>query len=189
MGDDWHGYVYKKNHTRFNNPKLLVPSIATGSCFAADIEGNYYFVGSGGGGGGGYGISLLPDTEIQYYYLLGLLNSSLLSAYLKSISTPFQHGYIALNRQYIEQLPIRTINFSDAEDKARHEKMVSLVERMLELTPLLSPQMGGRSGSPRTPQDKERVKREIESTDRQIDRLVYELYGLTEDEVKVVEGY
>jgi hypothetical protein len=29
---------------------------------------------------------------------------------------------------------------------------------------------------------------EIESTDRQIDRLVYELYRLTEDEVKIVEG-
>jgi hypothetical protein len=53
--------------------------------------------------------------------------------------------------------------------------------------------MGGRS-VPRTPQDKERVKRVIESTDRAIDRLVYELsrkgmiYGLTEEEVKIVEG-
>jgi len=73
-------------------------------------------------------------------------------------------------------------------DKARHEKMVSLVERMLELTPLLSPRQAGGSGSPRTPGDKERVKREVESTDRAIDRLVYELYGLSEDEIKIVEG-
>jgi len=43
--------------------------------------------------------------------------------------------------------------------------------------------------SPCTPQEKERVAREIEpSADRAIDRLVYELYGLTEEEVKVVEG-
>ena len=42
--------------------------------------------------------------------------------------------------------------------------------------------------SSRTPQDKGRVAREVESTDRQIDRLVYDLYGLSEDEVKVVEG-
>jgi hypothetical protein len=75
----------------------------------------------------------------------------------------------------------------------RCNKRVSHVERMLVLTPLLSPQMGGRS-VPRTPQDKERVKRVIESTDRAIDRLVYELsrkgtiYGLTEEEVKIVEG-
>ena len=43
-------------------------------------------------------------------------------------------------------------------------------------------------GSPHTSQEQEMVKREIESTDRQIDNLVYELYGLSEDEVKVVEG-
>ena len=72
--------------------------------------------------------------------------------------------------------------------------LVAFAERMLELH---------KSPSARTPQDKERVKRapervsgiiKIESTDRQIDRLVYELshkgmtYGLTDDEVKVVEG-
>jgi type II restriction/modification system DNA methylase subunit YeeA len=32
------------------------------------------------------------------------------------------------------------------------------------------------------------VKRAIESTDRQIDALVYELYGLTEEEIKIVES-
>jgi hypothetical protein len=35
--------------------------------------------------------------------------------------------------QYIEQLPIREIDFSDATDKARHNKMISLVHRMQEL--------------------------------------------------------
>ena len=56
--------------------------------------------------------------------------------------------------------------------------MVSLVERMLEL----------HRQSPRMPQDKERLGREIESTDRAIDKLVYELYGLTEEEINIVEG-
>ena len=41
---------------------------------------------------------------------------------------------------------------------------------------------------PRTPQEQLMVKREIESTDGKIDRLVYELYGLTEDEIKIVES-
>ncbi len=40
----------------------------------------------------------------------------------------------------------------------------------------------------RTPQESEMVKREIEATDKAIDRLVYELYGLTEEEIKIVEG-
>lgn len=32
-----------------------------------------------------------------------------------------------------------------------------------------------------------RVEREIESTDRAIDNLVFELYGLSEEEIKIVE--
>jgi hypothetical protein len=40
----------------------------------------------------------------------------------------------------------------------------------------------------RTPQEKERLARQIESTDRAIDALVYQLYGLTEEEIRIVEG-
>jgi hypothetical protein len=73
--------------------------------------------------------------------------------------------------------------------------MVSLVERMLALhkTPSVladtspkSQSAGFRGG--RTPQEQEMVKREIESTDRAIDRLVYELYGLSEEEIGIVES-
>lgn len=42
--------------------------------------------------------------------------------------------------------------------------------------------------SPRTPQEQEMMKCEIESTDGRIDRLVYELYVLSEDEISIVEG-
>lgn len=181
MGKDWYGYVYKKNHTKFNSKKLLVPSLATGSCFSADLEGKFYFVGSGGGGGGGYGISLLPEIHIDYLYLLGMLNAKLLSEYIKKISTPFQQGYFALNRQYISQLPIRTIDFTNPAEKAQHDKMVSLVEAMLALHKEL-----GRVGN--SPHAQERIERQIQVTDREIDALVYALYGLSAEEIKIVEG-
>ena len=56
--------------------------------------------------------------------------------------------------------------------------MVSLVERMLAL----------HKQSPRMPQEQAVAKREIESTDKRIDRIVYELYGLSEEEIRIVEG-
>ena len=180
MGNEWYGYVYKKNHTKFGVPKLLVPSIATGSCFAADLEGKYYFVGSGGGGGGGYGIIISSESGFSNLYLLGLLNSSLLSSYLKFVSTQFRGGYIALNRQYIEQLPIRIINFSDPADKARHDQIEKFVEQMLTLHKQLA--------ATKTPDEKTRLQRQIDATDEQIDHLVYELYGLTEKEIQIAEG-
>jgi len=180
MGKEWYGYVYKKNHMRFDSPKLLVPSIATGSCFSEDLDGKYYFVGSGGGGGGGYGITLSDVSNISYLYLLGILNSRLLSEYLKSISTPFRGGYYALNRQYIEALPIHTVDFNKKSDKARHDKMVKLVEQMLSLNKQLA--------AARTPQEKTALERQISATDKQIDQLVYELYDLTPEEVSIIEG-
>ncbi|MBF0389117.1 MAG: Eco57I restriction-modification methylase domain-containing protein [Desulfamplus sp.] len=179
MGENWYGYVYKKNHTRFEQSKLLVPSIAIGSTFSIDLYGRFYFAGSGGGGGGGYGITLHSDIAFSQMYLLGILNSSLLSFYLKKISTPFRGGYIALNRQYIEKLPIRTIDFTNPTDKAEHDLMVSLVERMLDLHKMLN--------ESNLQQEKIVITRQIEGTDRQIDQLVYNLYGLTEDEIAVVE--
>ena len=71
-------------------------------------------------------------------------------------------------------------DFSNPADKARHDKMVQLVQRMLELN--------RRLGSATVPHDKEALQRQIDATDRQIDKLIYELYGLTEEEIKIVEG-
>jgi hypothetical protein len=180
IGVEWYGYVYKKNHTMFGVRKLLVPSIASGSCFAIDLEGKYHFVGSGGGGGGGYGITLRDGSKLLYLFVLGLLNSSLLNMYLRNVSTTFRGGYLALNRQYIEQLPIRTIDFSNPADKGWQDRMVTLVELMLSLHKQLA--------AANTGHEKTALHRQIDATDRQIDQLVYELYGLTEDEISIVEG-
>jgi len=78
------------------------------------------------------------------------------------------------------QLPIRPINFADATDVARHDRVVALVEAMLDLHRKLVTAVTG--------QEKAVLQRQIVATDRLIDRLVYELYGLTEEEVGIVEG-
>ena len=40
----------------------------------------------------------------------------------------------------------------------------------------------------KTGHEQEVLQRQIGATDAQIDRLVYELYGLTAEEIKIVEG-
>ena len=45
-----------------------------------------------------------------------------------------------------------------------------------------------RLASEQLPQRREQIQREIEATDRQIDQLVYQLYGLTDDEIRIVEA-
>jgi len=95
------------------------------------------------------------------------------------MTNAFRGGYSAVNKQGIERLPFRPINFSNKADKSRHDQMVRLVERMLELHRSLA--------AARTPPEKTSLERQIAATDAQIDRLVYDLYGLTEEEVKIVE--
>ena len=81
---------------------------------------------------------------------------------------------------YVEQLPIRPIDFPTSSDKSRHDRMVSLVDRMLDLNKELQ--------KAKTAHGQTVLKRQIDATDREIDRLVYELYGLEEEEIKIVEG-
>lgn len=54
-----------------------------------------------------------------------------------------------------------------------------LVNRMLDLHKQLA--------ATKNPNDTTRLQREVDATDRQIDQLVYELYGLTEEGIKIVE--
>ncbi|TEU17927.1 MAG: restriction endonuclease subunit M, partial [Anaerolineales bacterium] len=126
--------------------------------------------------------SLLPSTTRpeQRNYWLGLLNSKILWWFLSNTGYVLRGGYFTFKTNYLKPFPIRTINFDDPEDVARHDKMVTLVERMLALHKKLA--------AATIPADRELYQRQIEATDRQIDGLVYELYGLTEEEVGVVEG-
>ena len=80
---------------------------------------------------------------------------------------------------YVERLPIRKIDFSNPADKARHDRMIDLVERMLNSHKQL--------GAVNTDHQKTHLQRQIDITDAQIDKLVYELYELKRDEIIIVE--
>ena len=170
-GRNWYMYGRQQNVDLMLQPKILVPDIADRPSFALDETGQYAFT-------SGYGIVLKSSRAESPKYILGLLNSKLLDFYLKRISTPLHGGYFRYFTQFIKRLPIRAIDFSDRGDKARHDRMVALVERNLEWHKRLET-----SGDDI---DREVNQRLIDSTDEAIDALVYELYGLTEKEIATV---
>ena len=79
----------------------------------------------------------------------------------------------------LSQIPVRKIDFKKSADKSRHDKLVMLVDKMLILMPKLRSAVSDR--------EKAALQNAVTATDQQIDQLVYELYGLTEDEIKLVE--
>ncbi len=126
----------------------------------------------------------IPDRYTRFIchyslYLLAVLNSRLSAFILRVTADELPDKKKTPVWERIAALPIYTTDFDKPDDKARHDRMVRLVTGMLELQKHMS--------HARTDQEKRLVTQEIESTDRQIDSLVYGLYGLTADEIAVVE--
>jgi len=173
----WYSYSAPRNLVLHDVAELVVPLLADRGLFAELPEAQQQFCLMAGGG---FSISLRNARGLHRRYVLGLLNSRPLFWRLNSISNKFRGGWITCTKQYVGTLPIRTIDFADPADVARHDRMVALVTQMLDLHKRLAAEGA--------PPEKAALQRRIEMTDRQIDALVYELYGLTEEEVKVVEG-
>ncbi len=102
-------------------------------------------------------------------YVLGILNSALVNFFFRQ-SFP-GNNHIASNQ--LAQIPIA------APAPMSSKQLVALVTSILGTHRKLA--------AARLATDKDRLKREIAATDQQIDRLVYDLYGLTEDEIKVID--
>lgn len=109
--------------------------------------------------------NIISRGERQLQLLLGILNSRLFDW---MFSTRF-YDY------EIKPVYLRSCPLANGGD----DRMVKLVDRMLDLHKKLA--------AAKSPLDKERIPREIEATDRQIDTLVYDLYGLSEEEIAIVE--
>jgi len=94
----------------------------------------------------------------------------------------FSKKYIDINIKgiYLLDIPIKTIDFKNFKDKLKHDNIVSLVEQILSSKKQLA--------TAKTDNEKEYLEKKCKSLDRQIDALVYQLYGLTEEEIKIVEG-
>jgi len=171
----WYAYSRSQALTAMTQTKIMTPDYYAHASYCLDLEGKTFF---SGGGAGGYGISV--DDSHEPRFVLGLLNSALIDWFLRKISMrAYQTAYLYV-KQYLEQLPICEIDPSDRPAQARLVAIVALVTEMLELNKRLS--------AANDPAEKTAIERQIAATDRQIDELVYELYGLTDEEIRIVEG-
>jgi hypothetical protein len=154
---------------RFEQPKILVRD--TGQRFECTLDLDNYYVKD---------VLILNRVENSRYslhYLVGLLNSRAMRFYYET-TFPTLH----VQNSELAVLPIRRINFDDPEDRQRHDAIVKKVEEMLQL-------QKDHAEAERNLEDRRHtLKRRIEQVDAAIDRMVYELYGLTEEEIAVVEG-
>jgi hypothetical protein len=151
----------------FEKPKIIYPNICKRPEFTFD---NYSLYSN-------QKCFIIPSDD---KYMLGILNSNLMMFLFQAFLPKLRGDFYEPSYVYFKDFPIRTIDFTSPADVARHDRMVSLVTSMLELNRKLA--------DARTADEKNTLQRIIDATNNKIDKLVYELYGLTEEEIGIVEG-
>ncbi|MFP5262404.1 MAG: Eco57I restriction-modification methylase domain-containing protein [Blastocatellia bacterium] len=122
----------------------------------------------------------LNQSDMSLEYFLGLINSKLMNYFFKKYFTTKKKDIFPEFQKYqLDNLPIRPIDLSDPADKELHQKMTTLVDRMLTLN---SEMLGAR-----TSYERNALRQHINDTGHQIDRLVYRLYGISDEEIAIVE--
>ena len=105
-------------------------------------------------------------SKIYLKYLTGYFNSSISQRWIRNNCPELQGGTRELSKVFFEKIPIPPITSSN---KGIVEKIEGIVEKILSA-------------------EKQNLKADTREYERQIDRMVYDLYGLTGDEIRIVEG-
>jgi len=149
-------------YQKFTQPKIFFPDISARGNFTIDETGGVFCV------------NTVYFISVADKYLLGLLNSRLLDFFYRNILASYRGGYLRFIYQYMVKIPIVI-----TATKQSHQKLISLVENMLSLHEQLA--------SVREPQERTILQRSINSIDDEIDNVVYEIYGLNSEEIKIIE--
>jgi hypothetical protein len=121
-GAGWHMFGRNQNIGLQDKPKICVPRLAQEIQAVYDENGAWCLDNVDVGG-----VILKSECQHLNYYIMGLLNSKLLSKYLSKISTPFRGGFWSCNRQYLEQLPIVMPTEKNQTDVDKIEIMVKQI--------------------------------------------------------------
>ncbi len=126
--------------------------------------------------------SFIITNNINNLYLVALLNSNVLNYFfsIKFTNTHLAGGYMRFDIPYLEKLPIKQIDFKNRQETLIHDQIVTCVEQLIELNKDLQIKT--------LETQKEQIKSKIGYHEEKINALVYQLYNLTEDEIKLIEN-
>jgi len=158
----WYRYIYPKNLTLFQSPKLVAPEISLGGNFSYDGNGQFYSTTKI------YGY-ILKSSMIQYGYnfFLGLLNSSLFWFFIQNTGYVLRGGYFTFKTNYVSPFPIP--KFADI-DSTLLLKIDNNVESIMELNA-----MKGNDT-------------QIKLLIKEIDSVIYKIYNLSSNEIQLIDS-
>ncbi|MFH1822494.1 MAG: N-6 DNA methylase, partial [Patescibacteria group bacterium] len=140
-------------------PKIMLQKIGTSLAGSLDDNQLYALINTT--------ILLRISGEYNEKFILALVNSKLLNYFYKE-----EFLGVQIKTEFLENIPIPKIDFKDKKAKAKHDGLVKLADKMLEKNKELQ-----KLDQIMDEKEYNEVKEEIEKTDKEIDKKVYELYG------------
>ena len=162
-------YLHRERDEKFfEKGKKIVCGVRTLKPSFYFTEDEYY---------GSRALNFIKSERIDLKYLAGILNSNLVYFWLKNKGKQLW-DLLQIDKGPLLQIPI--LKSDDKEDKKQLIQLVDKITRLNQSLQKLDPIMDEKEYN--------EVKEKIEKTDKEIDKKVYELYGLKEEEIRVVGG-
>ncbi|HGK7358048.1 TPA: class I SAM-dependent DNA methyltransferase [Campylobacter jejuni] len=159
--EKWYQFGRTQGINQENISKLLCPDICNNTHFVLDNLGEFYFTTTI------YGYVRNEEYKnLDYKYLMAVLNSSLTWWFLQKTSVVMRGGFYRIKPAYIEKFCIPKIN---SKNEKLADELINSVDEILKAKE----------------QDKNANTQELEN---KINSLVYKLYNLTEEEIKIIEN-
>ncbi len=117
--------------------------------------------------------NVIRSTRINLKYLSALLNSKLIAFWLK------HRGKMQGNIYQVDKEPILGIPIFDTPNEAVKEQIIKHVDHLLKLNKDLQSEI--------LPNRIEQIQLRISHSEDRINEMVYELYGLIEKEIEIIE--
>ena len=168
QGEYWWELRHCSYYPEFEKEKIVWQEIVREPSFAYDNTGIYCEA------------TTFLMTGRNLKYIIGLLNSKPVTFFFKNYYAGGGLGKegFRYKKAFLEQIPLPLIN---PQNQSFVQKIESLVDKMLSLHKRLN-EIGDKKTDERT-----KIEEEIKKTDAEIDELVYNIYGITEEEKKIIE--
>lgn len=150
-------------YDEFEKPKIVYPDISLRGNFTIDLNGIYY----------SNTAYIMPVYDL---FLLALLNSDLFDFYYRQISSSYRGGYLRYIFQYVTQLPVIKVDGADQNQLEIQKRITDLVRKYLALN----------QQQPMYPGEGHQLKNIKIEIEKQINLLIFDLYGLNADEIRMV---
>ena len=174
--ETWYRYGRSQSLTKFDSiPKLIWPVLSLEARYAYDDQDIIF---TGGGNGPYYGLRPLPETMLSIHYLQAVLSHPIIEAMVRAIGSPFRGGYRSHGKQFVKNLPIRQIDFTNDDERVAHNRIVDLVKTLIQTTE--------RAATATVPIQRQQATLQGQRLRKAVEKQVGELYGITDSDLSTV---